>query len=71
MGKDKVTVGDLVGPKLYETVYELLDRGCPSNKWNACHDVKTAQFQSRCMVRWPALIEPCMYPRKITRFAWE
>lgn len=70
MGKDKVTVGDLVGRKLYEKVYELMDRACPDNKWHGCHDVKTAQFQSRCMVRWPALIGSCKYPPSSARWTW-
>ncbi|OAK97414.1 hypothetical protein IQ06DRAFT_380108 [Phaeosphaeriaceae sp. SRC1lsM3a] len=60
LGTRQVTLGSMVGYDLYQTVWSLLDKNCPaSTKWGNCGGVPNAEFQSRCMDRWPAGLVDC------------
>lgn len=62
MGKDKVTVGSMVGKELFKTVWHLLDKNCPASmKWGICDHIPNAEFQSKCMLQWPAKTTTCKY----------
>lgn len=63
MGKDKRTVGTMVGSDLYDRVWKLLDHGCPYNTpHNTCHSLPSGllTFESRCMVTPPAGATDCV-----------
>ncbi|KAF1921582.1 hypothetical protein BDU57DRAFT_489495 [Ampelomyces quisqualis] len=54
VGKDKVTVGTVIGPQLYSIVWDLLNVGCRPVVSNTCvNDATNICFQTTAMDKYP------------------
>jgi hypothetical protein len=67
MGKDKVTVGNVIGQDLYDNIYEILDYSCPATGGEGhCSLIAPNgrnSFWSKCLRSWPADIVHCKFSR--------
>lgn len=72
MGSQGVNIGDMTGSDLYGTIWQALERMCPSStKENLCGLGREASFNSICMVGRPPKPEDCKIKIKAMDFHWE